>query len=202
LEKTETKNTSHVSYGEILRNRKFLPPALSILAVGLIWGFSVSYVAHYLMDRNIPVGLFFMPLSLILFVSRFSFLAWLQHLYRSFLVALAFSGMSLSYGILFFSGNAAACVLAGLIFGFGYSLAFPTLSVWVSNEFSMNERPIVMSLFNAFFHAGMFVMPLLSGIFSGARLSYMALILAALGGIIALIFFCIAGTHIALRNSK
>jgi len=181
----------YTSYGRTLKRREFLLPALGILAVGLIWGFAVAYAALYLVGRNIPVGSFFLPLSLALFGSRFSLLAYLQCLDRSRLVTLAFTGMSLAYGLLLMGKNVAVCALAGLVFGLGYSLAFPTLSVWASDEFGVAERPIVMSLFNAFFHAGIFALPLVLGLFSGISLSLLLVSLTVLGGGLALGFYIV-----------
>jgi len=182
---------SRTSYTQTLKNRKFLMPALGILAVGLIWGFALSYGALYLVDRNIPVGAFFLPLSLTLFGSRFGLLAYLQRLDRSRLIALAFAGMGLAYGFLLVGMNATICVLAGLVFGLGYSLAFPTLSVWASDEFAITERPIVLSLFNAIFHVGIFAVPLVLGLFSGINLFSLLAGLTALGCGFALVFYAV-----------
>jgi len=71
--------TTGPSYRQTLKSQRLLLPALGILAVGLIWGFAVAYVALYLVDRNIPVGAFFLPLSFALFGSRFDLLARNRH---------------------------------------------------------------------------------------------------------------------------
>jgi len=189
--RTATTAPTCISYGQALKSREFLLPALGILAVGLIWGFAIAYAALYLVERNIPVGAFFLPLSLALFGSRFGLLAWLQRLERSRLVALAFAGMSLAYGLLLVGEDTTVCTLAGLVFGLGYSLAFPTLSVWASDTFAIEARPIVMSLFNAFFHAGMFALPLVFVLFSGISPFSLLIGLTALGGGLAIVFYCV-----------
>jgi MFS family permease len=54
-------------------------------------------------------------------------------------------------------------ILAGICFGVGYSLGFPILSVWVSDSFDIDQRPIALSAFNASFYCGIFGVPSLIG---------------------------------------
>ena len=97
---------------------------------------------------------------------------------------MAFSLIALAFALMLFVPTPLVSAVAGFIFGFGYSLGFPVLSVWLSDVFDIESRPIAMSLFNAYFHCGIFGIPLIVGMFESQLLlkySLTLLIAVAMG---------------------
>ena len=47
-----------------------------------------------------------------------------------------------------------AVAAAGVLFGLGYSVAYPVLSVWVAEQFEPRQRTTPIALFNTMFSAG------------------------------------------------
>jgi MFS family permease len=130
---SKTVATRLHSYYQILCAKKFHALGLGIFSIGVLWGFVTGYMALYLSQHNFSVGLFFLPMSLSLF-------ALVLSLHGPLLI-----------------------ILAGICFGVGYSLGFPILSVWVSDSFDIDQRPIALSAFNASFYCGIFGVPSLIG---------------------------------------
>ena len=120
-------------------------------------------MALYLSQDNFSVGLFFLPMSLALFGSRFGLLGILRGFSRPILVACSFGLMACAFALVLSLHSPIPIILAGTCFGVGYSLGFPILSVWVSDSFDIDERPIALSAFNASFYCGIFGIPSLIG---------------------------------------
>jgi MFS family permease len=136
---------------------------LGIFSIGVLWGFVTGYMALYLSQHNFSVGLFFLPMSLALFGSRFGLLGILSGFSRPVLVACSFVLMACAFALVLNLHSPIPIILAGICFGFGYSLGFPILSVWVSDSFDIDQRPIALSAFNASFYCGIFGVPSLVG---------------------------------------
>ena len=173
-----------LSYLKILRTREFCILGLGIFSIGLMWGFVIAYMSLYLSQSHVSVGLFFVPMSLILFGSRFGFLSRISHLPKNLLTSISFSLMALAFALILALQTSTSSVIAGFFFGLGYSLGFPVLGVWVSDAFDVENRPIAMSLFNVFFHGGIFMVPLMVGLLEnhfGLNYSLVLLIAIAMG---------------------
>ncbi|MBT8561291.1 MFS transporter [Polynucleobacter paneuropaeus] len=152
------------SYYQILCAKRFHTLGLGIFSIGVLWGFVTGYMALYLSQHNFSVGLFFLPMSLALFGSRFGLLGILSGFSCPVLVACSFVLMACAFALVLNLHSPIPIILAGICFGVGYSLGFPILSVWVSDSFDIDQRPIALSAFNASFYCGIFGVPSLIGL--------------------------------------
>jgi hypothetical protein len=174
------------SYGALLVRRTLAAPNLSILAVGLVWGFVISFMALLLHRRAIPTPFFFSTTTATLIASRFTLLRYLSARPRQLVVALGLGLMGLAYLMIFPTNDRVVVAAGGVVFGLGYSMAFPILSVWVSDQFRAEERGKPVALFSALFHAGIFLLPLVVGVLSPfLSLDAVLVILAVLGLLVA-----------------
>ena len=71
--------------------------------------------------------------------------------------------MGLSHLWLLSFRSSSAAVLAGIVMGIGYSLEYPSLSVWISGKFNPRERAKPVALLNMVFHAGIYITPVIGG---------------------------------------
>ncbi|MYN14485.1 MFS transporter [Pusillimonas sp. TS35] len=188
----DTGVVSAGSYKRVLVSPTFLVPGAAIFLVGIMWGFAVAYMALYLKQFDIAVGLFFSPLTLLLFLSRFGLIRYLQHLSTALLSFISFGLLGVSYLLIVLSIDDTTVVLSGLTFGLGYSLAFPLFSVWSTRGVEESDRPAAIALFNAFFHGGMFMTPLLVAVTTELDLGSHVLALFIVAVFASIVFF-IAG---------
>ncbi|MBI1244942.1 MAG: MFS transporter [Alphaproteobacteria bacterium] len=155
-------------YLAVLGMRSVRVAFVAILVTGLLFGIVPSYMAELMLSRGLPVGLFFSTFTVVLFGARFTLLSFFERATRQRVVAFAIGLMSLAYAMLCASPTAFAAVGGGLAFGLGYSLAYPRLSIWVSDRFGAEDRDKPIGLFNAFFTFGTYLNPLLIGTFRTA----------------------------------
>jgi MFS family permease len=149
-------------YLRLLTMRSLWLPHAAIIVVGLMWGFMLSFMALYLQAQAIPVAFFFTSATLAMLASRFTIMGWLGRLPPGRVVTGGLVSMSTGYLVLaLLPLDAKVVVLAGMVFGVGYSTAFPILSLWVADQFSMAERGQPMALFTAVFQASIFGVPFL-----------------------------------------
>lgn len=157
------QRTSLLEYADLLRQRGLWIPYGSVFCVGMFFGFVVSFMALLLQNRHTPVSYFFATFTVCLFASRFLLLRYLQQLSRAALFTGGLALLSSSYLLLGLAAQPLAAVLAGILFGLGYSVAYPTLSVWVAQQFAPEKQGMPLTLFNALFTLGIFLLPLLGG---------------------------------------
>lgn len=173
--------TPREGYGSLLARRTLVAPNVSIFSVGLVWGFVISFMALLLHRRGVPTPFFFSTTTATLILCRFTLLRYLSARPRELVVALGLGLMGLAYLMVFPTDDRAIVAAGGIVFGLGYSMAFPILSVWVSDQFKAEERGKPVALFSALFHAGIFLMPLVVGVLSRfVSLDALLVILAAL----------------------
>jgi MFS family permease len=163
-DRVEHQAGSSSSYLSLILNREIFAPNASVFALGLIWGFVLAFMALLLHRNSVATVFFFSTATLTLVVSRFTLLAALASFSRPRIVAFGMFSMATSYAVLSLNGSSWQFVtLSGILFGVGYSAAFPTLSVWVTEEFSPNARGKPAALFSALFHLGIFILPVVGG---------------------------------------
>jgi len=180
-----------LSYWRILFNKQALLPHLAIVTVGLLWGFMLSFIALYLHATGISATIFFSTATLAMVASRFTIMAWLGRHSRYLVSGLGLLLMSGGYIILPWAPDEVAVVFsAALIFGLGYSFAFPVLSLWATDHYPQAQRGRPMAIFTALFQGGIFAIPLLAGVFSEAlSLDVILHLLAVVSGVLALLVF-------------
>jgi len=161
--KTVLTRTSLVDYVHLLRQRSLWTPYAGIFFVGAFYGFAVSFMALLLDARHIPVSYFFVTFTVCLFSSRFLLLRYAQRFSKPLVLSTGLAFLSGSYLLLALTPAPAATVAAGVLFGLGYSVAYPTLSVWVTQQFSPDQQGMPLTLYNAVFTLGIFMLPLAGG---------------------------------------
>ena len=179
-------------YWQLLRRKSLWAPNIGIGFVGIMWGFVVSFMALFLYRLRVPSSYFFSSCMLSVIVSRIVFLRYLSAwLPREALVGGGVLGMAVAYGLLAgWTESPAQVVVCGVIFGTGYSLTFPVLSVWISGQFRPEDRGKPVALFGAIMHVGVFGVPLVVGQLTGL-LSLNAVLagLTGIGGLFAAVCF-------------
>jgi hypothetical protein len=183
-------------YWHLLRMPSLFLPNATIFIVGMTWGFVISFMALFLHQRHVDTALFFSSCTSALIASRFLLLGSLTRVPKDVTVAAGLFLMATSYVVIVEQVSPGfTTIAAGVIFGIGYSLAFPILSVWISDQFPADSRAKPIALFSALFHAGIFSLPVLVGAMSQTlSLDRILLCLAILAGAWALwlvLHFCL-----------
>ena len=158
-----TAGGKHIGYRQLLRMAGLRPPILAIFTVGMVYGIVPTLMALYLKLGSIPVVYYFTPFTAALFTGRFLVIRLLDRLPRVTLVMTGFVLMGLSHLWLIIFRTPQAAILAGIVLGLGYSLEYPSLSVWISAKFDPADRGKPVALLNMVFHAGIFITPLIGG---------------------------------------
>ena len=153
----------HAGYLELLARPGLRAPYLAVYAVGMVYGIVPTLMALFLRQHAIPVVAYFTPFTAALFTGRFVVIRLLDRFPRRTLVTAGFVLMGASHLLLLFQRSPAAAAVAGVILGTGYSLEYPSLSVWIAEQFSPTDRSKPVALFNMIFHTGIFVTPLIGG---------------------------------------
>ena len=134
-------------------------PLVAILVVGALYGLIQSYMAPLLIEKNVPIWYFYTISAIVLFGSRFVLMSRLTATSRMGLVAAGLATMAVSYVLVGLFASPAPIAVAGVLFGLGYSVAFPTLSVVVTEQFEPHQRSTPLALFNALFSLGILITP-------------------------------------------
>lgn len=153
----------HTGYGELFCMSSIRPLILAIFTVGMVYGIVPTMMALYLKMNNISMVCYFTPFTVALFTGRLVAMRLLERLPRKVLVAAGFSFMGASHLWLLLFSTPEAAILAGIVLGMGYSMEYPSLSVWISAGFKPSDRGKPVALLNMFFHAGIFITPLAGG---------------------------------------
>lgn len=153
----------HTGYGELLRLTSIRPLLLAIFTVGMVYGIVPTIMALYLKMNAIAMVYYFTPFTAALFIGRFVVMRLLERLPQKGLVAAGFLLMGISHLWLISFRTPGAAILAGIVLGLGYSMEYPSLSVWISARFAPSDRGKPVALLNMIFHAGIFITPLIGG---------------------------------------
>jgi MFS family permease len=151
------------SYSELLRMVSIRPLIMAIFIVGMVYGIVPTIMALYLKMNAIAMVYYFTPFTAALFTGRFVVIRLLDRFPRKALVTAGFLLMGISHLWLISFRTPSAAILAGIVLGLGYSLEYPSLSVWISARFDPSDRGKPVALLNILFHAGIFITPLIGG---------------------------------------
>lgn len=185
------KSAQAFRYSAVLRDRGAFTYWGAILSVSIMSGFVTAFMALYLVQRGLVVAAFFTPFSLALVASRLVLLRFVEGMLPATRMVVSFLLMSIAYWLLQLPTQFLLVVLTGLLFGFGYSVAYPTLSIGLARYYDQQGRAAdkisAIAVFNAFYCLGINLMPLAGGqlILLGGFQSVL-LILALLGSISAI----------------
>ncbi len=140
---------------------RLIAPLTAVATAGALFGFAVAYLAPALEARHIPIAAFFTASTLTMFATRFLGLRRVEAVDRRLLVA---SGLALeAIGYLAVSGagsRAWVVAIGGVLFGFGHSMIYPVLAVWVTDGVDAARRAGPQAWLNAFFNLGIYATPL------------------------------------------
>lgn len=153
---------SQISYLDVFKKRSNYLPMSGVIVVGFLWGFIASFLALYLSNNHISMIYYFMPATGALFLSRLFLVKRIIRYPIATGVGFGFACMTLGNFFLFIP-SIPTVILAGGIFGLGYSFAFPLLSTWFSDHYPIHERAKPTAIFNACFQFGICLIPLISG---------------------------------------
>jgi predicted MFS family arabinose efflux permease len=134
-------------------------PLIAIMVVGALYGLIASYMAPLLTDKAIPIGFFFTTFTVVLFASRFVLIGYLESWSKRRVLAVGMAAMAVAYAIIAEAMGRFTVGAAGVLFGLGYSVAYPVLSVWVAEQFEPRQRTTPIALFNTMFSAGILLTP-------------------------------------------
>lgn len=152
-----------IEYAHLLKNRALWAPYGGVFVVGMFYGVAVSFMALLLESRGVPVAYFFVSFTACLFGSRFLLVRYVQRLPRAVIIAGGLALLSAAYALLAFIPAGNVTILCGILFGLGYSVAYPTLSIWVAQQYSSDQQGMPLALYNAIFTFGIFLLPLIGG---------------------------------------
>lgn len=142
------------------RNELILP-LLSVATAGTLFGFAVAYLAPALEARHIPIAAFFTASTLTMFATRFLGHRRVEAVDRRILVAAGLAMEAIGYLAVSGAGSRAWMVaIGGVLFGFGHSMIYPVLAVWVTDGVEPARRSGPQAWLNAFFNLGIYATPL------------------------------------------
>ena len=153
----------HTGYGELLGISAIRPLILAIFTVGMVYGIVPTIMALYLKMNSIAMVYYFTPFTAALFAGRFVVMRLLERFPRKVLVTAGFCLMGISHLWLISFRTPGTAILAGIVLGLGYSMEYPSLSVWISARFKPSDRGKPVAMLNMMFHAGIFITPLIGG---------------------------------------
>jgi MFS family permease len=134
-------------------------PLIAILVVGALYGLILSYLAPILTDKRVPLGFFYTTFTVVLLASRFALMRYVEGWARDAAISFGVVLMGTAYLIVAWSADRLSISLAGLLFGLGYSIGYPMLSIWVTEQFEPDHRTTPLAIFNAVFAAGILLTP-------------------------------------------
>jgi len=161
--KIPEKGEEHTGYSDLLRMDSIRPLIMAIFTVGMVYGIVPTIMALYLKMNAIAMVYYFTPFTAALFTGRFVVIRLLERFPRRTLVMAGFLLMGISHLWLISFHTPGAAILAGIVLGLGYSLEYPSLSVWISARVEASDRGKPVALLNMFFHTGIFITPLIGG---------------------------------------
>lgn len=139
--------------------RDRITPLAAIFVSGTLVGFTGAYLAAALKARALPIGAFFFSSTTAMFASRFLAMRRFESADKRILVGTGFLLEALSFLLVTLAGQSWLIVIAGLLFGMGYSVVYPVLSAWMSEGIEPARRAGPQALLNTLFNIGVFGMP-------------------------------------------
>ncbi len=149
----------HFEYVELLKRRDLFQPILGMIIVGSLWGYVISFLAVALSAQGVPLSLFFIPMTLSMFFGRFVILALTRGWQPETVGMVSIAATALALVVVGLVGVHWVTVLAGVAFGAGYSLAYPTFNIWISSTVEDRSQGQAVALANTVFNFFMYFAP-------------------------------------------
>jgi len=152
-------------YRNLIRHRSLQKTCATIAFVGLMFGVIPSYMAAFLIEHGISLAAFFTTFATVMFAARFLVAPLIERRAHGAVVGAGILAMGVAFALLGHTPTTPHALLAGVLFGLGYSLCYPRLSAMVIAPFADNQREKPIALFNAAFVAGTYAIPWVIGAF-------------------------------------
>ena len=151
-------------FGKVIKSPHVLVPTLIFTACSFTLGTITAFLPLYIISWGYHnPGLFFAVFSLTLITGRF-FAGSLPDRYgRARVIMPSLLLLCLALCILSASRSPALLALTAVVYGTGYSLAYPSLNAWVVEHSPPAGRGSAMGIFSASVDAGAFLGPLFMG---------------------------------------
>jgi len=156
-QRTERKVSLH--YFGLLKRIDLYRPYIGLIVIGSFWGYVISFISVAFADKSLAVSLFFVPMTLGLFFGRFVGLSLVRSLSNQTTGMLAIGLTASSLLATSMLDGAFLAGFAGVMFGIGYSLAYPTFSMWISSTVTDEMKGQAVALANTIFNFVMFAAP-------------------------------------------
>ena len=153
-----------IGYLAILQTRDASLIYPGCIVFGAISGFSAFYMAMLLEPRGIAVSWYFSGYTVLLIFGRFVVLSMIPMLSRDLVIVLGALLHGVAYLLLWALTSTSATLVAGVLYGLGQSVMFPTLTAWANSSVAEADRPATIALAHASFVAGITLCGLLGGV--------------------------------------
>jgi MFS family permease len=138
-------------------------PLLSIAVVGLMFGYVTSFLSLLLTTSGIDVSSFFIPFGVTMVLGRFTLLPAVEAASKQKVTACSLFLLAASFAVLSAAPSSSVALIGGVLFGLGYSIAYPVLSIWASEDTEPSRRAEPLAAFNTVFNAGIMTIPYVVG---------------------------------------
>jgi MFS family permease len=147
-----------LAFGRALRRDRIAPLTAGFVN-GTMFGFVMAYLAAVLEAKALPIGAFFIASTAAMLAGRLLAMRRMEAIDRHLLVGGGFVLEAIAFTAIALAGGSWLIIVAGVLFGMGYSVIYPILSAWMSDGLEPNERVGPQGLLNSIFCLGMFAMP-------------------------------------------
>jgi MFS family permease len=157
-------NTKKTPFGKVIKSPHVIVPTLIFTACSFSLGTITAFLPLYTISWNYNnPGLFFAVFSLTLITIRFLAGSLPDRYGRDKVIMPSLLLLCLALCILSASRSPALLALTAVVYGTGYSLAYPSLNAWVVEYSPPSGRGSAMGIFSASVDAGAFLGPLFMG---------------------------------------
>jgi MFS family permease len=140
------------SYLVLLRQPILVIICTAIFTSGLLWAFVSTFLALWMRQSELDVGLFFTPFAATMIVSRFGLLRFASARSKQAVLAAALALMGAAHVVLATGIGSTSAIAAGVLFALGYSALFPTAIVWANSKIVSDLQSRMAALLNVVFN--------------------------------------------------
>ena len=140
------------SYLVLLHQPVLVVLCTAIFVSGLLWAFVSTFLALWLRQSQLDVGLFFTPFAATMIVVRFALLRFTSRTSNQAMLAFALALMGAAHLVLATGIGPTSTVAAGILFALGYSALFPTAIVWANSNVTPGMHSRTTALLNVVFN--------------------------------------------------
>ena len=140
------------SYMALLRQPTLMTICTAIFISGLLWTFVSIFLALWMHQSHVGVGLFFTPFAATIIVVRFVLLRFTSARSKQAVLASALALMGAAHLALATGIGSMSTIAAGVLFALGYGALFPTAIVWANSKVTPGAQSRAAALLNIVFN--------------------------------------------------